>query len=99
MLYAVFASIPADCSVPLYTSAVFLTTGLVTGKPLIIIERNISSLPAAFVAFTLKSNSPAATGVPEIKPVFSSSVKPAGKIPKETDHLIGSSPVAPSITE
>ena len=51
------------------------------------------SLPAVFVALTVKVNVPVAVGVPEITPP-SLNVKPVGRLPLSSDHVIGVVPFA-----
>lgn len=43
-------------------------------------------------AVTVKVEVPVAVGVPEITPAFK--LKPAGRLPAVTDHVMGTSPVA-----
>ena len=52
-------------------------------------------LPALLVAFTIKLNVFASDGVPEITPAVES-VKPVGKLPFSSVHVIGVVPVAAS---
>ena len=54
------------------------------------------ALPALLVAFTVKLEVPAAVGVPEITP-DAESVKPLGKLPLVSNHVIGVVPVAVSV--
>ena len=51
------------------------------------------SFPAALVACTVKLNVPVAVGVPDIAPAVLS-VKPPGKFPAVTLHVMGAVPVA-----
>ena len=53
--------------------------------------------PAEFVALTAKLNVPLAVGVPEIAPVVSFKLKPAGSAPLATAQVIGVVPVAVSL--
>ena len=54
------------------------------------------TLPSAFVALTVKSNVPAAVGVPETTPALLK-LKPPGKLPLDIAQVIGAVPVAASV--
>ena len=56
----------------------------------------LESLPAAFVALTVKLNVPASVGVPETTPP-PLKPKPPGKLPLAIDHVIGVVPYALSV--
>ena len=60
----------------------------------IVMESGLVTLPAEFVAPTVKLNVPAAEGVPEIVPVEVLMDKPPGNAPALTLQLIGAVPVA-----
>jgi len=62
-----------------------------------IMLRAFTTFPAEFVALTVKENVPIAVGVPEITPVPSFRLKPAGRVPVAIDHVIGVVPVAASV--
>ena len=53
--------------------------------------------PAEFAAMTVNVYTPVTVGVPEIEPVDESSIKPDGRLPEYSDHVIGASPVAESV--
>jgi hypothetical protein len=55
------------------------------------------ALPILFAALTVKLNVPAVVGVPVIAPVVAFKPKPAGRLPAEIDHVIGTVPVAASV--
>jgi uncharacterized protein (UPF0212 family) len=55
------------------------------------------ALPAAFVALTVKLKAFAAVGMPEITPVAPFKLKPVGKAPLSTVHVIGAFPLALSV--
>ena len=55
------------------------------------------TLPAEFVAFTVKFDVPAVVGVPVIAPVVAFKIKPTGSVPFSTAHIIGVVPVAASL--
>jgi len=61
-----------------------------------IIESCFVSLPASFIALTVKTNVPAAAGVPEITPALEK-VSPSGKVPPSRVQVIGIVPVAASV--
>ena len=63
----------------------------------IVMLSSLVSLPAAFVALTIKLNVSATVGVPEITPVFGFNAKPPGKLPLSSDQVIGVVPVAWSV--
>ena len=73
---------------------------MIIGAPsteLMVILSVLASLPAAFVALTVKLNVSATVGVPEITPVFGFNTKPPGKLPLSSDQVIGAVPVAMSV--
>jgi len=53
--------------------------------------------PAEFVALTVKLNVPIVVGVPEMTPVVSFKLRPAGNVRLEIDQVIGVEPVAVSV--
>ena len=53
--------------------------------------------PAEFVALTEKLNVPIVVDVPEMTPVVSFKLRPAGSLPLEIDQVIGVEPVAVSV--
>jgi hypothetical protein len=53
--------------------------------------------PAEFVALTEKLNEPAVVGVPDITPVVSFKLKPAGSVRLDIDQVIGVVPDAASV--
>jgi hypothetical protein len=53
--------------------------------------------PAAFVALTEKLEVPTAVGVPEITPVATFKLNPAGSLPLAIAQVIGDVPVAASV--
>ena len=55
------------------------------------------AFPAEFVALTVKLNVPSAVGVPDITPVVTFKLKPAGNVRAEISHVIGVDPVAASV--
>jgi len=55
------------------------------------------TLPAEFVALTVKLDVPAVVGVPVIAPVVAFKFKPVGRLPAVTAHVIGVVPVAVSL--
>ena len=55
------------------------------------------TFPAEFVALTVKLNGPAAVAVPVIAPVVAFRLKPVGRLPLDTAHVIGVVPVAVSL--
>jgi len=65
-----------------------------TGFGLITILRFFASLPAVFAALTVKLNVPAIEGKPEITPVVPFKLNPTGRLPAETDQVIGVVPLA-----
>ena len=58
--------------------------------------RDFVLFPAAFVALTEKLYVPAVVGVPEINPVVSFKLKPAGSVRADISQVIGVVPVAMS---
>jgi hypothetical protein len=62
-----------------------------------VIESGFVALPVLLIALTVKSDSPSVVGVPEIMPVVSARLKPAGKLPLSIFHVMGVSPVAASV--
>jgi hypothetical protein len=80
-------------TVPLGNDAV-VTVGEPVGA--IVIESSFVSFPFALVALTVKVDVPSASGVPDITPA-TESVKPPGKSPLSTLHVMGASPVASSV--
>ena len=77
---------------PIPAAAVIVKAVMPTGS--IVMENALASLPVSLVAPRVKFAVPAAVGVPEITPVVSFSVKPSGKLPLSTAHVMGVSPVA-----
>jgi hypothetical protein len=55
------------------------------------------AFPAEFVAIIVKLNVPVAVGTPFIAPLVVFKFKPAGRLPMETDQVIGVVPVALSV--
>jgi hypothetical protein len=55
---------------------------------------DLVTLPALFVALTVKLDVPAAVGVPVIDPDVPFKLKPAGRLPLAIAHVIGAVPVA-----
>ena len=62
-------------------SAIFSITGAVVSASFEILSANVASdeLPSASVTVTVTVWSPSAVGVPEMRPVFASTVTPAGR--------------------
>ena len=60
--------------------------------------RAFVALPAAFVATTVKLNTPVVVGMPEIAPVFQFRLKPFGILPPEINQDIGVVPLAASVS-
>ena len=58
------------------------------------IENVFVSLPAVLVALTIKLKEPAFVVVPEITPVVPFMLKPFGKLPLSSNHVIGAVPDA-----
>jgi len=52
------------------------------------------TFPAEFVAFIVKLDVPDVVGVPVIAPVVAFIIKPTGRVPLSTAHVIGVVPVA-----
>ena len=96
-------AVPEAASVALYVAPVapsgsdsVVIVGA-TAVAVIVIESCFVSLPASFVALTVKFAVPVVVGIPEILPVDSSSNKPAGSVPVTMLHSMGASPVATSV--
>ena len=70
---------------------------MIVGGAVMTILRLLVPFPAALVALTVKLNVPAVVGVPEIIPVVSFRLRPAGSVRLEIDHVIGVVPVAVSV--
>ena len=64
-----------------------------TGAGLMIMESALVSLPALFVASTVKLNVPDAEGVPDITPA-DERVRPLGRLPDAMDQVAAGYPVA-----
>ena len=64
---------------------------------LMVILNGLLSEPPLLVAGTVKLDVPSEVGVPEIRPVLSFKVKPVGREPLVTLHVIGAVPVAVSV--
>ena len=84
-LYALFA-------VPSGSEAVVIVGGAATTM-----LRELVPFPAEFVALTENVNVPIVVGVPEITPVVSFKIRPAGSVRLDIDHVIGVDPVAASV--
>ena len=61
-------------------------------------ESDFVSLPALFEALTVKLNIPCASSVPEITPVVAFSVRPPGRLPLSTLHVMGATPTAARVS-
>ena len=70
---------------------------VIAGTVAITILRALVAFPATFVALTVKLNVAAVVGVPDITPVFPFRLKPVGRLPADTDQVIGTVPVALSV--
>ena len=70
---------------------------LIAGTAVITMLKDFVLFPTALVALTEKVNVPAAVGVPEITPVFSFKLSPAGSVRLEIVQVIGVEPVASSV--
>ena len=70
---------------------------LITGTAVITILKDFVLFPTAFSALTEKVNVPVAVGVPEITPVVSFKLKPAGSVRLVIVQVIGVDPVAVSV--
>jgi hypothetical protein len=92
-LYAVALVLALWASSHVLNSATVLKIPSMCGA--IVIESDFVPFPAALAALTVKSNAPAAVGIPEM--VFPESVKPPGKSPLSTLHVMGAVPVAASV--
>ena len=64
---------------------------------MIMIDNCLKSFPAVLVALTVKVDVPVVVGVPEIMPVVSARLKPAGNVPMTTLHVMGAFPVAVTV--
>jgi len=69
-----------------------------TGSVEITMLNDFVTLPATFVALTVKLYVPAVVGVPEITPVVVFKLKPGGRLPEEIDQFIGAVPLAVSVS-
>ena len=82
-------------TVPVARLAVVITGAVpVLAAALTVIESDLASLPAEFVAVTVNENVPAAVGVPLITPVDALSAKPVGNVPLDMLHVMGVVPLA-----
>jgi hypothetical protein len=65
----------------------------------IVMDNSLVPFPAELAALTVKLDvpSPSAVGVPEIVPVSSARLKPAGNVPLSRCHVMGVSPLAASV--
>jgi hypothetical protein len=70
---------------------------VIVGGAAIIILRVFVLFPEAFVALTVNLDVPIAVGVPDITPVVSFKLRPAGSVPPDIDQVIGVVPVAVSV--
>jgi hypothetical protein len=70
---------------------------VIVGTAVITMLRAFVPFPAVFVALTVKLNVPAVVGVPDITPVVSFKLKPAGSVRLDIDQFIGVDPVAVSV--
>ena len=70
---------------------------MIVGGAVITMFKAFVPFPAEFVALTVKLNVPAVVGVPEINPVVSFKLRPAGSVRLEIDQVIGVVPVAASV--
>ncbi len=61
--------------------------------------KSLVSSPAELAALTVKVKAPGSVGVPEIVPVFVSSVSPSGSVPSERVHVMGVEPIAARVVE
>ena len=68
----------------------------VTGAAPTATENGLSPVPAELVALMVNADVPAAVGVPDSTPP-GDSVSPGGKVPENTDQVIGLSPVAVNV--
>jgi len=67
---------------------------VIVGGAAMTILSDFVPFPAEFVALTVKLNVPIVVGVPEITPVASFKLRPAGSARLEIDQVIGVEPVA-----
>ena len=70
---------------------------VIVGTAVTTMLRAFVPLPVTFVALTVKLNVPIAVGVPEITPVVSFKLRPAGSVRLDMDQVIGVVPVAASV--
>ena len=93
----VIGVVPVALSVWLY--ALFTVpsgseTVVIVGGAAMTMLRELVPFPAEFVALTEKVNVPIVVGVPEITPVVSFKIRPAGSVRLEIDQVRGVVPVA-----
>ena len=84
-LYAVLTTPPGNDSV--------IMTGAAGAGRILILSARVP-LPTAFSTEMVKLKTPSASGVPEIRPLVSSSAKPPGKTPSARPHISGGLPLA-----
>jgi len=70
---------------------------VISGTAVITMVNDFVLFPTVFSALTEKVNVPAAVDVPEITPVVSFKLKPAGSVRLVIDQVIGVDPVAVSV--
>ena len=66
----------------------------ITAEELITMLSALVAFPALLVALTVKLEVPTSVGVPDIVPVFTFKLKPAGRLLIVMAHIIGTVPVA-----
>jgi hypothetical protein len=71
----------------------------IEGGPFTVRPSTLELLPKALVALTVKPVTPAAAGVPPMVAADALKVRPAGKAPPVTAHLIGVLPEAARVCE
>ena len=70
---------------------------VIVGISVMTMLRFIVALPVALAALTVELYVPLTVGMPVIVPVVSFRLKPVGSVPLDTDHVIGTVPVAMSL--
>ena len=70
---------------------------MIAGVAVMTMLRAFVPFPVEFAALTVKLNVPVAVGVPEINPVVSFKLRPAGSVRLDIDQVIGVVPVAVSV--
>ena len=93
----VIGVVPVAASLWLY--ALFIVPSgrvavVIVGGTVMTMLRVFVPFPAEFVALTAKLNVPVVVGVPDISPMVSFKLRPAGSVRLEIDHVRGVEPVA-----